>query len=107
MRYPFSSDFFRNSDFSDSVRLIPTYSDLVRLIPTFTLFFRPFHSISHFFNSKVDSILPNALRKINFKRVGDTFQSGMTMSVTISSKNQTKSVGTFPTFRTGSRNMMD
>ncbi len=97
--------FFWISDFSDLVRLIPTYSDLVRLIPTFLHFFRLFHSISLFFNSEVDSELPNVLRKINFKRVGGSFQSGMTMSVTISCKNQTKSVGTFPTFGTGSRNI--
>jgi hypothetical protein len=32
VRYLFSSDFFRISDFSDLVRLIPTYSDLFRLL---------------------------------------------------------------------------
>ncbi len=94
VKYHFWSEFFRISDFSDLFRLVPTCSDLFRLS---TLFFRLFHSISLFLNSEVDSELPNTLRKTIFKRVGSTFQSVMTMSMTISCENQTKSVRTVPT----------
>ena len=101
VRYLFFSDFFRISDFSDLVRLGPTYSDLFRLLHFSSDFFI---RSRYFFNSEVDSELPTTFREINFKRVGGTFQRGMTMLMTISCKNQTKSVGTFPTCGTESRN---